>query len=62
MSEHDEVTNTLVVRQLGEGIRELERHLGRQTLQAQILCEALDKSPLKKPTLAPLSPRQGDFR
>ena len=62
VSEDDEVTSNRVVRQLEERIRELERHLGRKTLEAEILREALDKSRVEKPTLLPRSPRQGDFR
>jgi transposase len=31
-------------------IRELERHLGRKTLEVEILKEALNKSGSKKPT------------
>lgn len=62
VSEDDDVTSNRVVRQLEERIRELERHLGRKTLEAEILREALDKSRVKKPTLLPRSPRPGDFR
>ena len=62
VSEDDDVTSNRVVRQLEERIRELERHLGRKTLEAEILREALDKSRVKKRTLLPLSLRQGDFR
>jgi len=32
-------------------IRELERQLGRKTMEVEILKEALDKSRAKKPTL-----------
>ena len=62
VSEDDDVTSNRVVRQLEERIRELERHLGRKTLEAEILREALDKSRVKKPTLLPPSLRAGDFR
>ena len=62
VSEDDDVTSNRVVRQLEERIRELERHLGRKTLEAEILREALDKSRVKKPTLLPRSQRPGDFR
>ncbi len=37
-------------------IRELERQLGRKTLELEILKEALDKSRAKKPTLLAQSP------
>jgi len=40
----DDVTSNKVVRQLEDRIRELERHLGRKTLEAGILREVLDKS------------------
>ena len=48
--------------QMEDRIRELERQLGRKTLEAEILREALDKSRLKKPTLLARSPLKGDFR
>jgi transposase len=44
VTEDDDVTSNRVVRQLEERVRELERHLGRKTLEAEILREALDKS------------------
>ena len=62
VSEDDDVTSNKVVRQLEERIRELERQLGRKTLEAEILREALDKSRSKKPTLLARSPLKGDFR
>ena len=46
----DEVTSNRAVRQLEERIRELERQLGRKTLEVEILKEALDKARPKKPT------------
>ncbi len=46
--EDDDVTSNKVVRQLEERIRELERQLGRKTLEAEILREALEKSKSKK--------------
>ena len=51
VTEDDDVTSNRVVRQLEERIRELERQLGRKTLEAEILREALDKSRSKKPIL-----------
>lgn len=39
------------VRRLEERVRELERQLGRKTLEAEILKEALAKSQAKKPSL-----------
>lgn len=45
----DEVTSNKLVRQMDERIRELERQLGRKTLEVEILKEALDKARPKKP-------------
>lgn len=47
----DEVTSNRTVRQMEERIRELERQLGRKTMEVEILREALDKARSKKPTL-----------
>ncbi|EYD72835.1 Mobile element protein [Limimaricola hongkongensis DSM 17492] len=49
VSGDDDVTSNRAVRQMEERIRELERQLGRKTLEVEILKEALDKSRLKKP-------------
>ena len=62
VSEDDDVTSKRTVRQMEDRIRELERHLGRKTLEADILREALDKSRVKKPTLLARSPLKDDFR
>jgi transposase len=62
VAEDDDVTSNKVVRQLEDRIRELERQLGRKTLEAEILREALDKSQSKKPTLLARSPLKGDFQ
>ncbi len=62
VTEDDDVTSNRVVRQLEDRIRELERQLGRKTLEAEILREALDKSRSKKPTLLARSPLKDDFR
>ena len=43
-------------------IRELERQLGRRTLEAEVLREALDKSRAKKPTLLAGSHRKDGFQ
>ena len=48
MAEDDDVTSNRVVREMESRIRELERQLGRKTLEAEILREALDKSRSKK--------------
>ena len=47
VAEDDDVTSNKVVRQLEDRIRELERALGRKTLEADILREALDESRVK---------------
>jgi transposase len=62
VSEDDDVTSNKVVRQMEDRIRELERQLGRKTLEAEILREALDKSRSKKQILHVRSPLRGDFQ
>ena len=62
VSEDDDVTSNRTVRQMEDRIRELERQLGRKTLEAEILREALDKSRSKKPTLLARSPLTVGFR
>ncbi len=62
VAEDDDVTSNKIVRQLEDRIRELERQLGRKTLEAEILREALDKSRSKKPTLLARSPLKDDFQ
>jgi transposase len=62
VTEDDDVTSNKVVRQLEDRIRELERHLGCKTLEAEILREALDKSRSKKPTWHVRSPLTGGSR
>jgi len=44
VSEDDDVTSNRAVRQMEDRIRELERQLGRKTLEVEILKEALDKT------------------
>ena len=60
VAEDDDVTSNRVVREMESRIRELERQLGRKTLEAEILREALDKARSKKPTLLARSPLRGD--
>ena len=62
VTEDDDVTSNRVVREMESRIRELERQLGRKTMEAEILREALDKSRVKKPTLLVRSPLRGDFQ
>ena len=51
VSGDDDVTSNKEVRQMAERIRELERQLGRKTLEVEILKEALDKTRSKKQIL-----------
>ena len=57
----DDVTSNRLVRQMGQRIRELERQLGRKTMEVEILKEALDKVRPKKPTLLMRSPLEDDL-
>jgi len=50
------------VRKLEERVRELERLLGRKTMEAEILREALSKSQAKKQSLRALLPPKGGSR
>lgn len=55
----DEVTSNKTVREMEQKIRELERLLGRKTMEVEILRDALDKSRSKKPILHVLSQSKG---
>jgi len=57
----DSVTSNKTVREMEARIRELERQLGRKTLENEILKEALDKSRAKKPTLLAQSLKRDDL-
>ena len=60
VSEDDDVTSNRAVRQMEERVRELERQLGRKTLEVENLKEALDKTRSKKRTwLAQSQPKDG---
>ena len=48
------------MRRLEEWVRELERLLGRKTMEVEILKEALELARVKKPILLSHSPRPGD--
>jgi|SRR5579871_112768 transposase len=50
------VVGSSEVRRLEERVRELERLLGRKTLEVEILKEALAKAQVKKPSLRLASP------
>jgi transposase len=58
----DEVVAASEVRRLEERVRELERLLGRKTMEVEILKEALDLARAKKPMLLSHSPLPGDIR
>jgi len=58
----DAVTGNAELRRLDERMRELERQLGRKTLEVEILKEALARSRTKKPSLLATSPLRDDFR
>ena len=58
----DEVTSNRTVRQMEDRIRELERQLGRKTMEVEILKEALDKARSKKPILLATSPLRDGSR
>jgi transposase-like protein len=55
----DSVTSDRTVRDLENKVKELERLLGRKTMEVEILKEALDKSRSKKLTLPALSLPKG---
>ena len=52
----EEVVPASDVRKLEERVRELERLLGRKTMEVEILKEALAKAQAKKPSLQLVSP------
>ena len=52
----DDVTSIRQVREMDNRIRELERQLGRKTLEVEILKEALERSRPKKASLLMHSP------
>jgi transposase len=56
------VVGSSEVRRLEDRVRELERVLGKKTMENEILREALAKVQVKKPTLRPLLPPRGGSR
>lgn len=58
----EEVVGASEVRRLEERVRELERLLGRKTMENEILRDALDKANSKKQTLRLLSQSKGGSR
>ena len=61
VAEDDVVTGNKAVREMENRIRELERQLGRKTMEIEILKEALNKSQSKKPTLLAQSLKRDDL-
>ena len=57
----DSVTGNKTVRDMEARIRELERQLGRKTMEVESLKEALDKARAKKPTLLAQSLKRDDL-
>ena len=58
----EEVVGASEVRRLEERVRELERMLGKKTMEVEILRDALDKANSKKQTSRLLSPSKGGSR
>ena len=58
----EDVVGSSQVRGLEKRVRELERLLGRKTMEAEILKEALELARPKKPALRPSSWREEDSR
>ena len=61
LQREDQITSNKAVREMETRIRELERQLGRKTLEVEILKEALEKSRSKKPTLLAQSLKRDDL-
>lgn len=62
VTDDDDVTSNRVVREMEARIRELERQLGRKTMEVEILKEALDKARPKKPMWLASSQRKDGSR
>ena len=58
----EDVVGTSRVRELERRIRDLERLLGRKTMEVEILKEALSAARPKKPSLPWPSPERGGSR
>lgn len=59
---NESVVGTSGVRRLEERVHELERLLGRKTMEVEILRSALEKADSKKRISRPLSPVRDGFR
>jgi transposase len=55
---NEDVVAASGVRRLEERVRDLERLLGRKTMEVEILKEALNLARVKKPTLQSRLPRE----
>ena len=62
MGSDEPVVGSSEVRRLEERVRDLERLLGRKTMEVEILKEALAKSESKKPSLRLSSQPRDDSR
>lgn len=62
VSSDETVVGNSQVRKLEQQVRDLERLLGRKTMEVEILKDALDKSEQKKRTLRLLSQSKGGFQ
>jgi len=62
VSSDETVVGNSEVRKLEDRVRDLERLLGRKTMEVEILKDALDKAESKKRTLRLLSQRKGGSR
>ncbi len=58
----EDVVGASEVKKLEARVRELERLLGRKTMEVEILKEALDNARAKKQTLLSISPAKGGGR
>ena len=58
----EDVVGASELKKLEARVRELERLLGRKTMEVEILKEALESARAKKPTLLSISPSKGDGR
>lgn len=62
MGSNEPVVGASEVRRLEDRVRDLERLLGRKTMETEILREALAKARAKKPTWRLPSPLKDDSR
>ena len=60
MDPDEPVVGNSEMKKLEDRVRELERMLGRKTMEVELLKEALDLARAKKPTFLSRSPLPGD--